>query len=379
MERNIYDGVPSIKLRTRPTLTIICGCYNSRKDRLDRLLRSINSQGINNDMEMILIDDCSKDTSYQEVIDKYRSKMSIRQYKTEENSWHGPGASRQIGLENAFGKFLMICDHDDEYIENALTTLVNYLKGDGKNDYYISTNFYMVAEDGTRLRDHSGLNSWNHGKVYSIDRLIRPYHIHFYEGLASHEDICISSQVNCAMSHMRRDPTELNLYTYLWYHNEDSASNRKMPITFEGQVYEVPYIFTWFDDYLRSTLDVYIDFDSRGLADPQRMYYSSMQILAYSYFYLESMLFEFPYNMCADNYNHVRDAYQKFKNHFKNFDTSPTAIYNWLADNGARNFEIVQINTKIATNDFVPQESLMQYLINITKPHQDTCEIMYFV
>ena len=367
MEKNIFNGIPSIELKNDPILTIVIGCYNTPQFRMKRLLQSIYNTGVNDIIEVNLVDDHSKDLSYIDVVNTFRDKMCIRLFEVPEDHWHGPGASRQLGVDNARGKFLMISDHDDEFIPDGLKMAVNFINSDdGKDSLYIATNFYMVAEDGeTVIRQHRGLNSWNHAKIYNIEKLWKPYNIHFYDNMMSHEDICISSQATCAMSHMNQVPVELDIYTYKWYHNADSASNKKMPIEFKGTIYHVPYIFTWFDDYLRSTLDVYIDFDKRGWTNHGRMLYQSMQIISYAYFYLESMISEFPFEMCIDNYNHCINAYNRAKDQFGNVGFSTKSIYDWLNDTNAYNWDIVEANTKVATSAFIKRETFAQYLYNL--------------
>ena len=69
MQNQLYSGLPSIILPNRPFYSIIVPCYNSR-NTLGNLLDSILQQNMNDDLEVILSDDCSTE-SYQDIVDKY--------------------------------------------------------------------------------------------------------------------------------------------------------------------------------------------------------------------------------------------------------------------------------------------------------------------
>ena len=90
-----------------------------------------------------------------------------------------------------------------------------------------------------------------------------------------------------------------------------------------------------------------------------------MQIISYAYFYLESMISEFPFEMCIDNYNHCINAYNRAKDQFGNVGFSTKSIYDWLNDTNAYNWDIVEANTKVATSAFIKRETFAQYLYNL--------------
>ncbi len=65
----------------RPFFSIVIPCYNSR-NTIGRTLDSILNQHLGyNDIQVILADDCSTE-SYQDIVDKYKSKLFITQVKT---------------------------------------------------------------------------------------------------------------------------------------------------------------------------------------------------------------------------------------------------------------------------------------------------------
>ena len=87
--------------------------YNAEK-YLDKSINSIVNQSIGfENIELILVDDCSTDNS-RKIIEKYTKKYeNIIYYFSNEN--HGfPGFGRNIGLEKATSEFIMFMDNDDE-------------------------------------------------------------------------------------------------------------------------------------------------------------------------------------------------------------------------------------------------------------------------
>lgn len=85
--------------------TIIMPVYNTEK----LVIRALDSIPVRDDLEVICIDDCSTDSSY-EVLKNY-SRIPIRVFQTPINS--GPGIARNIGYDNATGDFIFGLDSDD--------------------------------------------------------------------------------------------------------------------------------------------------------------------------------------------------------------------------------------------------------------------------
>lgn len=105
-------------------LSIIIPCYNSEKT-IRRLLDSLTHQKFK-DYEIIIIDDCSMDSTFY-IIEEYvrHSDVSIRLDKNQKNS--GPGISRNRGIDMATGDYLAFIDSDDDistdYLESISTEI----------------------------------------------------------------------------------------------------------------------------------------------------------------------------------------------------------------------------------------------------------------
>ena len=103
-------------------ISVIIPVYNAEK-HLDNSIKSIIKQSIGfENIELILVDDASKDNS-KKIIESYSEKYSnIIPYFSEKN--HGyPGFGRNIGLNTATSDYIMFMDNDDEYDVNMCKTL----------------------------------------------------------------------------------------------------------------------------------------------------------------------------------------------------------------------------------------------------------------
>ena len=96
-----------------PKVSVIIPVYNVEKF-IERCTRSLFEQTLD-DLEYIFIDDCGKDNSMtilRQTLDKYPNRNSqVRILKNENNM--GVSYSRQRGIDNATGEYIIHCDPDD--------------------------------------------------------------------------------------------------------------------------------------------------------------------------------------------------------------------------------------------------------------------------
>ena len=100
-------------------LSIIIPYYNC-PDMLEVLLKSIPKR---NDIQIIVIDD--KSTKNIDKLYDIRKNFSYVFY-LQNNEKKGPGTCRNIGIENAKGKWILFADSDDIFLENAFEILDKY-------------------------------------------------------------------------------------------------------------------------------------------------------------------------------------------------------------------------------------------------------------
>lgn len=120
-----------------PKISIISPVYNRGK-YLFRFIKSLQNQNFN-EIEIILIDDCSIDNT-KTLIKNYK-EVDKRIILIQNNKNKGTFASRNIGILKSKGEYLMLPDPDDILEQGCLKYFYNLAK---KNDYeLIRFNIYI--------------------------------------------------------------------------------------------------------------------------------------------------------------------------------------------------------------------------------------------
>lgn len=124
-------------------LTITVPSYNVEKF-LENTLNSFVDERVLNDIEVLIIDDGSKDNTAKigkQYEEKYPETFRVI---SKENGGHGSTINR--GIQEATGKYFKVVDGDDWVDEDGFAELIHRLK-DCDIDY-VFTNYYEV-NDGT--------------------------------------------------------------------------------------------------------------------------------------------------------------------------------------------------------------------------------------
>lgn len=111
------------------------------------------------DFELLLIDDGSQDKS-ADICNEYALKDDRIHVIHQVNA--GVTAARRKGVEAAKGDWLCFVDGDDVLPENALLDLYNNCSTGV--DIVVGSQFYMIDEQGTKIREicgQSSLGDWN--------------------------------------------------------------------------------------------------------------------------------------------------------------------------------------------------------------------------
>lgn len=220
-------------------ISIIVPIYNAEKT-LDRCVDSLIRQTYS-DIEIILIDDGSKDSSL-EMCYHYAKKDGRIRVISKDNG--GVSSARNAGLDNATGKFIMFCDSDDwaepewcnvmhlQYESGHLIMCGQYVEG-------IQSFFphEVFGEDGQRVlrTDFFQLKMkmfnapWN--KIY-LREVIEHHHIRFHDKITNGEDLlfnvlylgCISGDIICVGK---------TLYHYEW--SSQTSLSKSIPADYVTQ------------------------------------------------------------------------------------------------------------------------------------------------
>lgn len=125
-----------------PVISIITPAYNS-SEYISDTINSVLNQTYS-DWEMIIVDDCSKDNTYQ-IAEMYAKKDSrVKAFKNEKNC--GVATTRNIALSYATGEYISFLDSDDLWKPEKLSTQINFMK---KNNYAFTYTEYQMFNSQT--------------------------------------------------------------------------------------------------------------------------------------------------------------------------------------------------------------------------------------
>ena len=126
-------------------VSIITPVYNASRF-IDETIKSVQAQTYK-EWEMILVDDCSTDNSY-DIIKKYsKDDERIKYIKLEKNS--GAAVARNTAIANSKGRYIAFLDSDDIWYEDKLEKQINFMKD--KNIGFSFTSYELMSEDGELL------------------------------------------------------------------------------------------------------------------------------------------------------------------------------------------------------------------------------------
>lgn len=130
-------------------VSIVIPCYNC-VFFVENTIKSVLLQSFR-DWEMIIVDDCSTDGS-DLIIKKYvNSDSRIKYLKTERPSG-SPTKPRNIGIENARGRYIAFLDSDDMWLPNKLQEQIELLRKE--DTAIVFSNYEKVNEEGMRDKRH---------------------------------------------------------------------------------------------------------------------------------------------------------------------------------------------------------------------------------
>lgn len=113
-------------------ITVVIPVYNREKE-LVRAIESVLRQKCDYSVEIIVVDDCSNNSSViANIVNSFKDKGHLRLIRHEINK-HG-GAARNTGIFSANSDFIALLDSDDEWKEDKLSTCIEVLKSDNSID-----------------------------------------------------------------------------------------------------------------------------------------------------------------------------------------------------------------------------------------------------
>ena len=183
-------------------LSIIIPYYNA-KEYTDELLSLLNKQIDTEEIEVLLIDDGSK----EEYIANYNWLKIIRQ----DNG--GASAARNTGLDNAIGEYISFIDSDDLISDNYIETILNKIKEEHFDYMFLSWDSFGGWNTTTILKSVDdefpdwNLCVWN--RVYKRE-LIGDIRFNIKKLIAEDAQFIRAVQTNCK----KKSFTDKILYHY---------------------------------------------------------------------------------------------------------------------------------------------------------------------
>ena len=127
-------------------VSVIMPVYNAEK-YLATTLESIFRQDYK-EIEIVLVDDCSKDSSAEIIAEFCKTHSEIVYFVQEKNM--GAGAARNKALELARGQYVAFLDSDDIWLPNKISRQIELMKLN--NSPFSYTAIEMINEKGETIK-----------------------------------------------------------------------------------------------------------------------------------------------------------------------------------------------------------------------------------
>ena len=135
-----------MKISETLKLSVIIPCHNAFSKMKKAL--SCFEMWDKNLFEVIIVDDCSTDYSYEHLLD-YAQSINYQIIIKKNDINIGAGPTRNNGIKMAKGEYLVFLDADDFFADNFLQEVLPYLNGE--NDCVIFD--YVKIEDGEKKKN----------------------------------------------------------------------------------------------------------------------------------------------------------------------------------------------------------------------------------
>ena len=221
-------------------ISVILPVYNV-EDYIHDCLNSLLAQSIGEEnLEVILVDDCSTDST-PEKINEFKNKFTNFVYYRLPVNEGSPGKPRNIGVELSTGEFIHFMDPDDILDEFAYETLLELM--DEKDDFSMG-KMISFNEDGREFQ-HTTFRDYKLNKTYKstnlketpffaqvkvgvVLKLIRKSfyinnEIAFIEGMRNGEDKIVDTMLYTSASSFSYVP-----YVVYRYRNRNTGENKSL-------------------------------------------------------------------------------------------------------------------------------------------------------
>ena len=386
MEENkeLNDIIESNKSE-RPFFSVIIPCYNTKINLIRELLQSIASGGCSEELEVIIADGRSTDTSYFAEVTKFEKETGITTKivtmldKNEDGIEliNCPGNTREYGVRAATGQWITFIDHDDIFLGEVFTKIKDIIE-ETNEEHFVASQILQTDPTNNDLiiQEIRFATNWMHGKFYHLDNFWKANDIHFKTNLASNEDIYVSNRIHSLLYLLgKKNVVWLEEFTYVWRAWPDSTSHLKYSN-------ELTYMEYYFYDYIEATYNVHVSEYEKHLAkvgdnmpEEDRNYFMRLYCdsLMYQYFYLQSFKFHnknwlLEHEMIVKK--NLRDFYNRFQMSYIDLYHIACEL---LDDDDTRDggmatkmwYNAIRYNVTISCGNFIETDNFMNFISNV--------------
>lgn len=123
-------------------ISVVLPLFNARKT-ISRSVLSVQSQTMK-DWELIVVDDCSTDSSIAIVEELAKNDARIKILRLDSNS--GAAVARNVGIREAQGRYISFLDSDDSWLPEKLEKQLNFIRKTGAS--FVFSAYRKVDELG---------------------------------------------------------------------------------------------------------------------------------------------------------------------------------------------------------------------------------------
>lgn len=285
-------------------ISIVIPTYNSKK--LDRLLDSLQEQLHKKNLEIIIVDDCSTDKEFLNILKNYKD-LDIHLIENEVNMRQS--LSRQVGFKAATGDWISFYDHDDMCVPGSLLQIYNDLQN---CEFALFSNILVTDKQDNWWEDIinpegaarsnfkvTTARHWLHGNFFNRAKLLK-YGLNFHNQLLAHEDTYFMSIIQgiCDFEKNKKEDAKeesLNFIkmskslSYIWFIDPDSLSHEMYLDEETGRLQT--YVEKHYEDYLKAGFDSW-KFLNTLYQDYEIMLGRLMSLIIAMYWQYQSILFD---------------------------------------------------------------------------------------
>ena len=266
-----------------------------------------------------------------------------------------PGMSRQMGVDNCHGEYVMFCDADDCLYNVAV---IRELEENIQNSHADVYRFKFMEEIGSemsnelvyKVKQHNWV--WVFDKVYKID-FLRRNNIKFSPEIRWHED----SYFNLLVTSCNPKYIDIDTVSYLWRYSTTTIT----------RINDHEYTFLNQDEYMNALgkafekmeQDYGVDYSIKALAVSLRVYMSLLT----------------PYNKeryRKEDFDRIERSYVRFIEKYL-----PWALDKELSDdvNSVVAKTYWAIGAETDGLSFIPQIPWHEYILKLKEKHDEQCNI----